>query len=251
MPLFASELIDTILAAVPSDLASRSSAFLPLGPPSVAAKIPRGKKDKEEEGSKKSKKASPLPLSAAMMLSIVEHITQCFGVVSASEAILRCSTQGHVEGRPHRGRRMIATADTFARALASSLIQPGVPQGPGSVSVNSRKDSDEMRKMKSVSKIVSDDEEDRDSGLQIRSETEAAACLLQLRKIADQLLLASLRKTLDEVNDVATYGAMSVQEWMNTAPTEAALVAVTVSGTPFLSRHQSFATGLTIGSAFS
>ena len=41
-----------------------------------------------------------------------------------------------------------------------------------------------MRKMKSVSKIVSDDEEDRDSGLQIRSETEADACILQLRKIA-------------------------------------------------------------------
>jgi hypothetical protein len=250
MPLFASELIDTILMAVPSDLASRSTVFLPLGPPSVAAKVPRGRKDKEDDGSKKFKKPSPLPLSAAMMLSIAEHITQRFGVVTASEAILRCSTHGHGEGRPHRGRRMIP-ADTFARALASSLIQPGMPAGPGSVSVNTRKESDELKKMKSFSKIVSDDEEDRDSGLQIRSETEAAACLLQLRKIADQLLLASLRKTLDEVNDVATFGTMSVQEWMNTAPPETTLVAVTVSGTPFLSRHQSFATGLTIGSAFS
>ena len=240
MPLHASDLVDAITAAVPPDLASTSSVFVPLGAPSTSGKA-RATKEKECE-EKKSKRVSPVPLSAAMLSSIVEHVNQRFRVVAASEAILRCSQgQGH-DSWQSRGRAKKPPLESFARNLASSLMMPGDP--------SSRRDSEETRRNKSALLNKEEEEErEKEKELQISSEIEASACLLQLRKMADQLLLASLRKALDEVSDVVTYGKMPVQEWMNAAVPEQPLVIVTMNSTPFLSRQQSFASGLSADSA--
>ena len=229
MPLHASDLVDAITAAVPPDLASTSSVFVPLGAPSTSGKA-RASKEKEGED-KKSKKVLPVPLSAAMLSSMVEHVNQRFRVVAASEAILRCSQgQGH-DSWQSRGRTKKPPVESFARNLANSLMMPGDP--------SSRRDSEETRRKKSAM-LSREEEEDRGkekdkerereraAELQISSEIEASACLLQLRKMADQLLLASLRKALDEVSDVVTYGKMPVQEWMNAAVPEQPLVIVTM-----------------------
>ena len=215
MPLHASDLVDAIAAAVPPDLASSSSVYMPLGAPSTPGKAKALKQREGEE--KKSKKVSPVPLSSAMLSSMVEHINQRFRVVATSEAILRCSVQGPDSWQ--RGRAKKQPVESFARSLASSLMIPGNP--------SSRRDGEETRRKKSPLLSTREEEEDRgkerDKELQISAETEASACLLQLRKMADQLLLASLRKVLDEVSDVVTYGKIPVQEWMNAATPESSL----------------------------
>lgn len=149
-----------------------------------------------------------------------------FHAVSASENLIRGQTgqTGHNDNRRvsvKKNQRKNSTgglpSENFARGLVSSILSPG--------SKKSRKASFGGAGLKN-----SEEEEDV-LPLEIRSEKEASACLLQLKKTSDQLLLAALRKTLDEVSDVVTYGKTSVQEWMNISPD--------MSTTPFMSRQQS------------
>lgn len=77
-----------------------------------------------------------------------------------------------------------------------------------------------LHKMKSIKNVNSApnsclDYKETEKVLLIKTEREAEKCLLLLRKIADQNLLISLRNTLEQINDVVTYGKMSVQEWIS------------------------------------
>ena len=231
MPLLATELIDSIYSAVPPDLASRSSVFFPMAAPitgkaisgggravSAAAKL----REKASEPTQRvSIKVPSVPLSAAVLSVMLDHITRRFGAVAASESIVRAST----------------ASDGLRKSITSRAKRKGSTGSLMAGEMSSRGSSRKTARKASIGGSVrsSEDEDERDSiPLQIQSEKEAVSCLLHLRKTADQLLLASLRRTLDEVSDVVTYGKMSVQEWMNAAPESGTAVA-----TPFMSRQQS------------
>lgn len=203
MPLLASELIDSIYLAVPLDLSSRSSVFLPLTVP-VSAKTERGRADTDSESSKKNKaKIHPVPLSAAALSNMSDHINSKFMSFTDSYSTSGdCSTSEDRRGSTPSYRK--SSLQTLMNAL-----QPG-----------------RCRSMKTgtegIAKLSFDDEEEEGEKeivpLQIKSEEDAISCLLHLRKISDQLLLLALKKTLDEVSDVVTYGKVTVQEWMNASP---------------------------------
>ena len=208
MPLLASELIDSIYLAVPLDLSSRSSVFLPLSVP-VSVKTERGRSDSDSESSKRNRtKTHPVPLSAAALSSMTDHVTSRFA--SFAESNITTGEGGTSDER--RGSNPCKLKRKSSLQSLMNALQPGRSRSrktstEGSVKLNNNNNNDE------------EEEEDKETvPLQIRSEEDATSCLMQLKKTVDQLLLAALRKTLDEVSDVVTYGKVSVQEWMNASP---------------------------------
>ena len=239
MPIQAHDLIEAICSAVPADLASRSSMYLPLDLPSLSIKTKdRGKDTESESGvTRKSRTEQLVPLSATMLTKMIEQITQRFRVASASESIMHYKMQGPNESRnvrrAHRSVRTNAhnTPDEhFARDLASTLKLSASKADSEVVPVSPiRRDSSNWKMRRSTSQLISEVDCRDDVELIIRSGTEASACLLKLLKITDQLLLSSARRTMDEVGDTVTFGKMTVQEWMTSALPEISLVAVTIS----------------------
>ena len=222
MPLHAHDLIEAICSAVPADLASRSTMYLPLDLVSITIKTKdRGRDTDSESGvSRRSRIEQLVPLSAAMLANMTKQITQRFRVASASESIMQYKRHGHNESRHlgsaqptvHTNARN-APQGFFARDIASSLKLSEPVSAPAPVPPLRRESSDwKMRSF--ASQIISDEDCKDDVGLIIRSATEASACLLQLMKITDQLLFSSARRTMDEVNDTVTFGSLTVQEWM-------------------------------------
>lgn len=243
MPLQAYDLIESICSAVPTELASRSSMYVPLDLLSMSIKAKDKGKDTDSEPGviRKSRIEQKVYLSAAMLTNIIGQIAQRFRVVSASESIMHYKMHGHNESKYVGRAKMSVHANArnvsqglFAHDLASSLklSEPGSVSGSGSVSPIRRENSDWKMK-RSVSQAISDESCKDDVGLIIRSATEASACLLQLLKITDQLLFSSSRRTMDEVRDTVTFGKFTVQEWMTAAPPGYPLAAVTNSVTSF------------------
>lgn len=239
MPLQAHELIESISSAVPTELASRSSIYVPLDLLSMSIKGKDKSKDTDSDSGmiRKSRIEQQVPLSAAMLTNIIGQIAQRFRVVSASESIMHYKMHGHNENK-YVGRTKMsvhakarnASQGLFAHDLASSLklSEPGSVSGSGSVSPIRRENSDWKMK-RSASQAINEEGCKDDVGLIIRSATEASACLLQLLKITDQLLYSSSRRTMDEVRDTVTFGKFTVQEWMTATPPGHPLAAVTNS----------------------
>ena len=235
MPIQAHDLIEAICSAVPADLASRSSMYLPLDLPSLSMKTKDRGKDSESEPGVTRK----MPLSATMLTKMIEQISQRFRVASASESIMHYKMQGPNKSRnvhrAHRSGRTNAhnTPDEhFARDLASTLKLSASKAESELVPVSPiRRDSSNWKMRRSTSQLISEVDCKDDVGLIIRSGTEASSCLLKLLKITDQLLLSSARRTTDEVGDTVTFGKMTVQEWMTFVLPEISLAAVTISVT--------------------
>ena len=207
MPLLASELIDSIYLAVPLDLSSRSSVFLPLSIP-VSVKTERGRIDSDSESSKRNRtKMHPVPLSAAALSSMTDHVNSRFA--SFAESNITTGEGGTSEER--RGSNPSKLKRKSSLQSLMNALQPGRSRSrktstEGSMKVTNNNDDEE------------EEEEKETIPLQIKSEEDATSCLLHLKKTVDLLLLAALKKTLDEVSDVVTYGKVSVQEWMSEAP---------------------------------
>lgn len=239
MPIQAHELIEAICSAVPADLASRSSMYLPLDPLSLSIKTKdRGKDTESESGvTRKRRKELLVPLSAIMLTKMIEQIRQRFRVASASESIMHYNIQAHNESRDVR--RALRSERTnvhntpdeyFARDLASTLKLSAPKAESELVPVSPiRRDSSYSKMRHSTSQVISEGDCKDDVGLIIRSPTEASSCLLELLKMTDQLLLSSARRTMDEVSDTVTFGKMTVQEWMTSVQPEISLSAGPIS----------------------
>lgn len=241
MPIQAHDLIESICSAVPVDLASWSSMYLPLDFLSLSIKTKdRGKDTESESGvTRKSRVEQLVPLSAVMLTKMTEQITQRFRVASASESIMHYRMQGHNESRNvRRAQRSVRTNahntpdEYFARDLASTLKLSASKAESGLVPVSPiLRDSSDWKMRRSTSQLISEGDCKDDVGLIIRSSREASSCLLKLLKITDQLLMSSARRTMDEVGDTVTFGKMTVQEWMTSVLPEISLAAVTISVT--------------------
>mmetsp|Transcript_24072 Transcript_24072/g.23137 ORF Transcript_24072/g.23137 Transcript_24072/m.23137 type:complete len:732 (+) Transcript_24072:2-2197(+) len=227
MPLKASELIESIVAAVPPDLASKSSSFLPLTVPSSS----KGglKISGDIIGEPPLTPLSPMPLSAVALTTMIDHITKMFHATSQSETPAQSNMPSR-SGMSSRSRRKASiTEPTTPQNELNGAVSPLISRSQSRKELRKGKSQKSRRGSTGLSRDSSNDDFDtrsedsesntvkEDSVLLIKGEKEATSCLLQLRKTIDGLLLSSLRTTQEAVNDVVTYGKMPVQEWMNMA----------------------------------
>jgi hypothetical protein len=180
---------------------------------------------------------SPLPLSAAALTAMIEHVTKTFQATSVAETPVltrmpsrrgsRSSRRGsYIDIRKNSVSEPSTPPNEWDRPTGRNSPTPMVRSASkrglkkfnmgksrrGSLSRDSSWDDFDTRSEDSESNTVKDD-----GILLIKGDKEATSCLLQLRKIVDGLLLSALRSTQEAVNDVVTYGKMPVQDWMNMA----------------------------------